>query len=83
MHNFLYFTYVLHFIHYTVQWKGYKWNHLKEFYLTITTPGNGLRLVPMLRYEHVDLTTFSKMCLYLASQENCSLPKRRKCKPPV
>ena len=48
--------------------KDIKWNHLEELYLLDTTPGNGLRLVPKLKYEHIHLTTFSKMRVDLAAQ---------------
>ena len=67
MHN-SYVYYILYIVQ--CNGKGIKWNHLEELYLTDTTPGNGLRLVPKLRYEHINLTTFSKMSVDLAAQVN-------------
>ena len=48
--------------------KDIAWKHLEELYLLDTTSGNGLRLVPKLKYEHIHLTTFSKMRVDLAAQ---------------
>ena len=48
--------------------KDISWKHLEELYLLDTTSGNGLRLVPKLKYEHIHLTTFSKMHVDLAAQ---------------
>ena len=48
--------------------KDITWEHLEELYLLDTTSTNGLRLVPKLRYEHIHLTTFSKMRVDLAAQ---------------
>lgn len=51
--------------------KTISWNHLSDLYLldndpTKTTPG--LRLDPKLKYEHVHLTSFSRMRVDLAAQ---------------
>jgi hypothetical protein len=49
------------------------WNHLKDLYLAdndISTAAPGLRLVPKLKYEHINLTSFSKMRVDLAAEVN-------------
>lgn len=44
------------------------WDHLKHLYETDTAPGVGTRMIPKLKYEHVNLTPFSKMRVDLAAQ---------------
>ena len=49
------------------------WSHLQALYKQDTEQGAGLRLLPKLKFEHVNLTSFSKMRVDLAAQVN-SLP---------
>jgi len=44
------------------------WEHLEKLYLQDTLSPTGPRLVPTLKYEHVYLTSFSKMRVDLAAQ---------------
>lgn len=50
--------------------KYIQWSHLRDLYKKsrpdVKSPG--LTLLPKLRYEHIDLTSFSKMRVDLASQ---------------
>ena len=51
--------------------KEIHWNHLKSLYKRNSGAEReavGLSLVPKLKYEHVHLTSFSKMCVDLAPQ---------------
>lgn len=49
------------------------WSHLQALYKRDTEQGAGLRLLPKLKFEHVNLTSFSKMRVDLAAQVS-SLP---------
>eukprot|EP00731_Ephydatia_muelleri_P035362 Em0117g3a len=44
------------------------WDHLKWVYNVDTAQGAGLRLLPKLKLEHINLTSFSKMRVDLAAQ---------------
>ena len=44
------------------------WSHLSDLYKKDTEQGVGLKLIPKLKYEHISLTTFSKMRVDLAAQ---------------
>ena len=44
------------------------WQHLIDLYKRDHGKGSGLSLVPKLKYEHVYLTSFSKMRVDLAAQ---------------
>ena len=46
---------------------------IKKLYENDTAPGMGIRLVPKLKYEHVSLTSFSKMRVDLAAQVSFDL----------
>ena len=46
------------------------WDHLKSLYLEDTEAGYGIRRLPKLKYEHIHLTSFSKMRVDLAAQVN-------------
>ena len=49
------------------------WDHLKELYRADVQPGMGVRMVPKLKLEHIQLSAFSKMRVDLAAQvDNCS-----------
>ena len=48
--------------------KEISWRHLLNLYYTDQGKGTGLSLVPKLKYEHVFLTSFSKMRVDLAAQ---------------
>lgn len=48
--------------------KGIKWAHMRELYKRDTSAGLGVWLLPKLNYEHVALTSFSKMRVDLAAQ---------------
>ena len=56
---------------YTLSWQcegnEISWQHLEKLYLD-DTKSDGKRLVPKLKYEHVHLTTFSKMRVDLAAE---------------
>lgn len=54
-----------------VQNDGYEnmWQHLLDLYERDTEkPGSGLTLLPKLKFEHIKLTSFSKMRVDLATQ---------------
>ena len=44
------------------------WQHVANLYHKETTGDAGIRRVPKLKYEHIHLTTFSKMRVDLAAQ---------------
>lgn len=48
--------------------KSISWSHLTELYHRDTSPGMGIRIVPKLKFEHISLTSFSKMLVDLAAQ---------------
>ena len=50
--------------------KHISWKHLENFYESDHGQGTGLAMVPKLKYEHVHLTSFSKMRVDLAAQVN-------------
>ena len=48
-----------------------EWNHIRDLYnklSTMATHSKGLSLVPKLKFEHVNLTSCSKMRVDLAAQ---------------
>lgn len=49
----------------SVQWQR---DILETFYTEETATEQGLRLVPKLKYEHIHLTSYSKMRVDLAAQ---------------
>ena len=53
--------------------KFISWDHLKSLYLEDTEAGYGTRRLPKLKYEHIHLTSFSKMRVDLAAQVNIVL----------
>ncbi|KAL5497202.1 hypothetical protein EMCRGX_G013628 [Ephydatia muelleri] len=48
--------------------KYISWDHLKELYDADVQPGIGIRIVPKLKLEHLQLSAFSKMRVDLAAQ---------------
>lgn len=44
------------------------WNHLTNLYYQDTKNAMGLRMLPKLKFEHISLTSFSKMRVDLAAQ---------------
>ena len=48
--------------------KYISWDHLKELYDADVQPGIGIRIVPKLKLEHIQLSAFSKMRVDLAAQ---------------
>lgn len=44
------------------------WQHVVDLYYRDTAKPVGLRQVPKLKYEHIKLTSFSKMRVDLAAQ---------------
>ena len=44
------------------------WTHLKELYERDTAAGQGVRMIPKLKFEHISLNSFSKMRVDLAAQ---------------
>lgn len=47
------------------------WQHLIDLYEKDHGKGSGLSMVPKLKFEHLYLTSFSKMRVDLAAQVNC------------
>jgi len=58
-------------LHFQNQGKQISWQHLRDLY-TKVHGDTGLTLLPKLKYEHVNLTSFSKMRVDLAAQVNIS-----------
>ena len=48
--------------------KNIWWSHIKDLYERELSAGMGLRLVPKLKYEHINITSFSAMRVDLAAQ---------------
>eukprot|EP00731_Ephydatia_muelleri_P004466 Em0002g642a len=48
--------------------KNIRWSHVKKFYDEDSKAGMGLRLVPKLHYEHININSFSAMRVDLAAQ---------------
>ena len=44
------------------------WEHLQQLYRQDTGKATGLSMIPKLKYEHIELTSFSKMRVDLAAQ---------------
>ena len=58
-----------------LQNNGYRiaWHHLVKLYEKDKATGQGLSLVPKLKFEHIySLTSFAKMRVDLAAQVNCN-----------
>lgn len=67
----VYYMYILFFEHMQYNGKSISWKHLEQLYLHDTGQGRevtGLRLIPKLKYEHIYLSSFSKMRVDLAAQ---------------
>jgi len=47
------------------------WKHVVDLYYHDTSLPYKLRQVPKLKYEHINLTSYSKMRVDLAAQVNC------------
>ena len=60
--------YVYAFFSFRMIGKEISWQHLMILYEQDHGRGSGLALVPKLKYEHVHLTSFSKMRVDLAAQ---------------
>ena len=56
-------VYVIIFTYNVVQWKMYHMEapRLTDLYHHDTAGGEGLRMIPKIKFEHVSLTSFSKM----------------------
>ena len=56
------------YVHVAMQCEGkvISWSYIVDLYLR--NSGTGLSLIPKLKYEHVYLTSFSKMRVDLAAQ---------------
>ena len=48
--------------------KDISWGHIEDLYKRDCSKGSGLRLVPKIKYEHIYLTSYSKMRVDLAAQ---------------
>ena len=48
--------------------KDILWRHLQEFYKRDTAAGQGVRMIPKIKFEHISLNSFSKMRVDLAAQ---------------
>ncbi len=51
------------------------WQHIKDLYEKVkemAVASNGLTLLPKLTYEHIYLTSYSKMRVDLAAQVKCA-----------
>ena len=48
--------------------KTISWSNLTKLYNRDTEPGMGIRMLPKLKFEHISLTSFSKMRVDLAAQ---------------
>ena len=55
-------------LNYQCNEKDILWSHVQKLYEADTASMCGIRLVPKLRYEHISLTSFSKMRVDLAAQ---------------
>ncbi len=49
-------------------YKSISWQHLIDLYATDGGKGSGSSIVPKLKFEHLHLTSFSKMRVDLAAQ---------------
>ena len=48
------------------------WQHLVSLYNKDKGKGSGLSLVPKLKFEHIHLSSFSRMRVDLAAQVSCT-----------
>ena len=48
--------------------KEIEWCHMKELYEKITNTSNGISILPKLKQEHINLTSYSRMRVDLAAQ---------------
>jgi len=57
-------------LHHILQCKGKEisWSHLTQLYNRDTSGGQGVRMIPKLKFEHISLDSFSKMRVDLAAQ---------------
>ena len=44
------------------------WSHLTDLYKRDTAAGQGVRMIPKIKFEHISLNSFSKMRVDLAAQ---------------
>ena len=51
--------------------KSIFWKHLVDLYERDKGKGSGLAMVPKLKFEHLNLTSFAKMRVDLATQVCC------------
>ena len=56
------------FIIFQCRGKYVSWSHLYSLYKNDSGKGSGLSLIPKLKFEHLNLTSFSKMRVDLAAQ---------------
>ncbi len=63
-YHFVFWLY-FHFLH---NGKGILWQHLVGLYAKDSGKASGLSMVPKLKFEHINLTSFSKMRVDLAAQ---------------
>ena len=61
-------SYVFPLVHAQCQGKDINWSHIVALYLRNAGAATGLNLIPKLKYEHVYLTSHSKMRVDLAAQ---------------
>ena len=52
--------------------KHISWSHLITLYNRDTAAGEGIRILPKLKFEHISLNSFSKMRVDLAAQVGLS-----------
>ena len=67
---------IIQYVHLQVRGKNISWQHLMQLYhggLGAKRNAGGLSLIPKLKYEHLYLTSFSKMRVDLAAQVKYSL----------
>lgn len=55
-------------LNYQCNEKDILWSHIQSLYEADTASMSGTRLLPKLQYEHISLTSFSKMHVDLAAQ---------------
>lgn len=62
------FLFSLYFVCFQNNGKSITWQHLINLYTKDSGKGSGLSMVPKLKFEHLNLTPFSKMRVDLAAQ---------------
>ena len=69
--SFQYFIFMFMFLNFQCNGKNISWDHLSDLYVLDNDPTKtapGLRLVLKLKYEHIHLTSFSRMRVDLAAE---------------